>query len=375
MKIATIVGTRPELIKLSMVIKKLDKHSEHCLIHTGQNFDFELNQVFFEDLGIREPDYFLEAAQENFAYTISSIISKSYDVLKKVNPDALLVYGDTNSCLSVIVAKRLKIPVFHMESGNRCFDQRVPEELNRKVVDHLSDINLSISEHARKYMEDEGIRPETIIKIGSSMPEVLKHQKQKISNSKILDNYKLKPRNYFVVSIHREENVDDESNLRTLVDAINAIVDQYGYKIIFSIHPRTQNNLNKLELDKKLNPEVIKLKPLGFNDYIKLQLNSFCVISDSGTVSEESSILKFPAVTVRQAHERPEAMDEGTLIMTGLSCENIIDSVRIVTDPERLSINIAEDYSCENVSEKVIRIIYSYVDYINRNTWKKKKKL
>ena len=371
MKIATIVGTRPELIKLAMVIKKLDSHSDHFLIHTGQNFDYELNQVFFEDLGIREPDYFLEAAEENLAYTISSIISRSYDTLQKIRPDALLVYGDTNSCLCVIVAKRLKIPVFHMEAGNRCFDQRVPEELNRKVVDHLSDINLPISEHARKYMENEGIRPETIIKIGSSMPEVLKAQEQKILESKILNEYKLEKKNYFVVSIHREENVDDEVNLIALVDAINLIISEYNYPIIFSIHPRTQKKLEVSGLDKKLNSKVIQLKPLGFNDYINLQMNAFCVVSDSGTISEESSILKFPAITVRQAHERPEAMDEATVIMTGLNQQNIIDSIQIVTAPDRLPIQVAHDYSCENVSEKVVRIIHSYVDYINRNTWRK----
>jgi len=371
MKIATIVGTRPELIKLSAVIKKMDTVCEHLLIHTGQNFDFELNEIFFKDLEIRKPDVFLEAAGDNFAYTISQIISKSYDVLVKEKPDAILLYGDTNSCLSVIVAKKLKIPVFHMEAGNRCFDERVPEELNRKIVDHLSDINMPISDHARKYMEREGISPETIIKIGSSMPEVLNNQKNKINSSNILSKLNLKEKEFIVVSLHREENVDSSKNLANIVNSINEIVKVYKKKIIFSIHPRTKNKLVSFGLDDKLSNEVIQSKPLGFNDYIKLQQTSFCVISDSGTISEESSILKFPAITIRQSHERPEAMDEGTVIMTGFVTKNIIDSIKIVTDSGGGKIMTAMDYTPENVSEKVVRIIFSYVDYINRNVWKK----
>ena len=371
MKIATIVGTRPELIKLSAVIKKLDLVCDHLLIHTGQNFDFELNQIFFNDLGIRTPDIFLEAAGENFAYTISQIISKSYDVLVEEKPDGILLYGDTNSCLSVIVAKRLKIPVFHMEAGNRCFDQRVPEELNRKIVDHLSDINMPISDHARKYMEREGILPETIIKIGSSIPEVLDNQKKLINSSDILSKLNLKAADFFVVSIHREENVDNKDNLTKIVNSLNQIVKVFKKKIIFSIHPRTKNKLILFGLEDKISNDVIQSKPFGFNDYIKLQKSSFCVISDSGTISEESSILKFPAITIRQSHERPEAMDEGTIIMTGFDKKNIIDSINIVTSLDAKKITTAKDYTTENVSEKVVRIIFSYVDYINRNVWKK----
>tara|TARA_B100001059_G_scaffold219955_1_gene241486 strand:- start:9770 stop:10888 length:1119 start_codon:yes stop_codon:yes gene_type:complete len=371
MKIATIVGTRPELIKLSAVIQKLDSVCDHLLIHTGQNFDFELNEVFFEDLDIRKPDIFLEAAGNNFAYTISQIISKSYDVLIKEKPDAILLYGDTNSCLSIIVAKKLQIPVFHMEAGNRCFDARVPEESNRKIVDHLSDINMPISDHARKYLEREGIPPETIIKIGSSMPEVLNNQKNKIKSSKILSKLNLKEKEFIVVSLHREENVDNQKNLENIVSSINEMVKVFKKKIIFSIHPRTKNKLSSFGLEDKLSKDVIQSKPFGFNDYIKLQQTAFCVISDSGTISEESSILNFPAINIRQSHERPEAMDEGTVIMSGFSTKNIIDSIKIVTDSCAAKIETALDYKPENIAEKVVRIIFSYVDYVNRNTWKK----
>lgn len=371
MKVATIVGTRPELIKLSAVIKKLDKFCEHLLIHTGQNFDFELNEIFFKDLDIRKPDLFLNVAENNFAYTISKIISTTYDVLVKEKPDAILIYGDTNSCLSVIVAKRLKIPVFHMEAGNRCFDQRVPEELNRKIVDHLSDINLPISDHARNYLEREGLAPQTVIKIGSSMPEVLNNQFNQIKSSKIVKNLGLTEKNYFVVSLHREENVDSIDNLKNIVDTLNELVKVFKKKIVFSVHPRTRDKLVNFDLQSRLSKNIIQSKPLGFNDYIKLQKNSFCVISDSGTISEESSILHFPAITVRQSHERPEAMDQGTVIMTGFIKKNIIDSIKIVSNSNAKKINTAKDYTDQNISEKVVRIIFSHVDYINRNTWKK----
>jgi UDP-N-acetylglucosamine 2-epimerase len=371
MKIATIVGTRPELIKLSMVIKRLDMCSEHILIHTGQNFDYELNEIFFEDLGIRKPDIFMNAAGENFAYTIAEIIKKSFEVLSDICPDALLIYGDTNSCLSVIVAKKLKIPVFHMEAGNRCFDERVPEELNRKVVDHLSDINMPISDHARKYLEREGISPEKIIKVGSSMPEVFYAQEAQIEKSDILDRLNLLSEEFLIVSLHREENVDNKENLVKIVDAINEVESTFEKKIVFAVHPRTKQRLRSFGLDKKFSDQVILLKPLGFNDYIKLQRSSFCVISDSGTISEESAILGFPAITIRQSHERPEAMDEGTLIMTGFEKSNILAAIRVVTDQNKLESTRPLDYRPTNVSEKVIRIIFSYVDYVNRNVWKK----
>ena len=371
MKIVTIVGTRPELIKLSSVIKKLDNHSNHVLIHTGQNFDYELNEVFFNDLGIRKPDFFLDTAKSNMAETIADILVKSYEVLSKINPDALLVYGDTNSCLSVIMAKRLQIPVFHMEAGNRCFDQRTPEEINRKIVDHLSDINMPISEHARSYLIREGIRPETIIKIGSSMPEVLKNSMLNINSSQIINTLKLKSQDFFVLSLHREENVDSKENLTKIIGCLNAIIKEFNKEIIFSLHPRTKKRLENLGLKKSMSSKIRFSKPLGFNDYIKLQLESFCVISDSGTISEESSILKIPAITIRENHERPEAMDEGTLIMSGLSPDNVIDSIKIVTSKNKLEINTVSDYKDLNISEKVLRIIFSHVDYINKNVWKK----
>lgn len=371
MKVVTIVGTRPELIKLSAVISRLDKSCNHILVHTGQNFDYELNEIFFEDLSIRKPDYFLDSADENFAYTIAKVISNSYDVLVKEQPEALLVYGDTNSCLSVIVAKRLQIPVFHMEAGNRCFDERVPEELNRRIVDHSSDINLPISDHARNYLEREGIAPNTIIKVGSSMNEVLNNQKDKINSSTILSKLNVNERDYIVVSLHREENVDNITTLTNIIETINHLSTKFKKTIIFSIHPRTKNKLENFDLLARLSPNVIQLRPLGFSDYVKLQKMSFCVISDSGTISEESSILKFPAITIRQTHERPEAMDEGTVIMTGFSRENITKSINIVTTSNPSRLNTVEDYRPSDVSEKVVRIIYSYVDFINKNVWKK----
>ena len=368
MKVVTIVGTRPELIKLSRVIALLDVHANHVLIHTGQNYDYELNEVFFKDLGIRKPDYFLNAARDTSAATIASVIEESDKVLRVEAPDALLLYGDTNSCLSVISAKRLRIPIFHMEAGNRCFDQRVPEEINRKIVDHLSDINLPLSEHARNYLINEGIPPETIIKTGSPMKEVLEFYSKGIEESSVLENEGLQPKEYFLVSTHREENVDSENNFQDLLESLDALVNVFGKKVIVSTHPRTRKKLETL--DRLANDGVSFMKPFGFNDYIKLQQNAFCVISDSGTITEESSILGFPAITIRQAHERPEGMDVGTLIMAGLQKERVIESVKIVTSRNSPP-NIAPDYNTTDVSNKVLNIIMSYTDYVNRTIWKR----
>lgn len=362
----TIVGTRPEIIKLACVIPELDKYVEHIMVHTGQNYDYELNEIFFDGMGIRKPDIFMEAAGKDAAETIGNVIIKSDQLFKEHKPDALLVYGDTNSCLSVISAKRNKIPVFHMEAGNRCFDQRVPEELNRKVVDHLSDINMTITEHARKYLVAEGLQPETVIKIGSSMKEVITQNAGSIKDSKILDKLGLDEKGYFLLSTHREENVDSEKNFTDLVDSINAICETYKLPVIFSVHPRTQKMIDAKGI--KLHELVQSMKPLGFADYIKLQENAFCVISDSGTITEESSLLGFPAITVRQAHERPEGMDEGTLIMTGLNKETVLDSIKVVTSTR---MPVVKDYDADNVAQKVVRIILSYTGYVNRTVWKK----
>jgi UDP-N-acetylglucosamine 2-epimerase (non-hydrolysing) len=372
MRVMTIVGTRPEIIKLSCVIEELDRYTDHILVHTGQNYDYELNEIFFTGMGIRQPDVFLEAAGEKAAETIGNVIIRSDEIIRKYKPDALLLYGDTNSCLSVISAKRNKVPVFHMEAGNRCFDQRVPEELNRKVVDHLSDINMTLTEHARRYLIAEGIPPETIIKTGSSMKEVFHHQKKSIENSGILIHLGLTHGEYFVLSAHREENIDSPENFTNLLESINAISEEFNKRIIFSTHPRTRKKLDAKNL--QFNPLVEFMKPLGFADYIKLQMNAFCVISDSGTITEESSLLGFPAVTIRQAHERPEGMDAGTLIMTGLKAKDIVDSINIVTGQYRsnkVEKYLVFDYDVENVSQKVVRIIMSYTDYIRRTVWKK----
>jgi UDP-N-acetylglucosamine 2-epimerase len=368
-KVMTIVGTRPEIIKLSRVINELNKYTNHILVHTGQNYDYELNEIFFKEMEISKPDYFLEAVGKNLASTIGNIISKSDEVFEKEKPDALLLYGDTNSCLSIISAKRRKIPVFHMEAGNRCFDQRVPEEINRKIVDHLSDINMPLTEHARKYLLNEGIRAETIIKTGSCMKEIFNYYMQKIEKSDILDKMSLRKNDYFVLSAHREENVDSENNFKNLIDSIEKISETYKKRIIFSAHPRT---LKRLENKKIRNPFLEISKPFGFFDYIKLQKNAFCVISDSGTITEESSILNFPAVTIRQAHERPEGMDEGTLIMCGLQSEGVLAAIKVVTEQfneDRNGFKIIGDYNVENVSKKVVRIILSYTEYINRTVW------
>lgn len=373
LKIMTIVGTRPEIIKLSRVMAELDKYTEHIIVHTGQNFDYELNEIFFQELHIRKPDYFLDAAGKNAAETIANVILKSDVLMDQVKPDAVLLYGDTNSCISVISAKRKKIPIFHMEAGNRCFDQRVPEEINRKIVDHLSDINMPLSEHARKYLLAEGLKPETIIKTGSPMTEVLLYHKDEIEKNDVLEKEGLKKGEYFIVSTHREENVDSEKNFLDLLNSLNAIVEKYQKKVIVSTHPRTRKKLEAIGF-VNASPMIEFMKPFGFMEYIKLQQNAFCVISDSGTITEESSILHFPAITIRQAHERPEGMDEGTLVMTGLSSERILDSIDVVTSQygeNKESIHSIPDYEADNVSKKVVRIILSYTDYVNRTVWHK----
>ena len=371
-KVVTIVGTRPEIIKLSRVIAELEKHVNHILVHTGQNYDYELNEIFFNDLGVKKPDYFLNAVGDSTAQTIGNIISESDKILEKENPDAVLLYGDTNSCLSVISAKRRQIPIFHMEAGNRCFDQRVPEELNRKIVDHLSDINMPLTEQARDYLIAEGLKPETVIKTGSCMKEILLYYKDKIQSSDVLSKFKIKKGEYFIVSSHREENVDYKENLISFIESLNEVVKTYNLPIIVSTHPRTRKRIEKLK-DIKIDDKIQFLKPLGFFDYVNLQQNSKCVISDSGTISEESSILGFPAIMIRAAHERPEGMDEGSVIMSGLKKSRIIESVKMVTKQFESgnTPKIVKDYDVDNVSLKVSRIILSYIDYINRTVWKK----
>ena len=370
-KVMTVVGTRPELIKLSRVIPELDRHTEHVFVHTGQNYDYELNGIFFQDLAIRKPDIFLDAAGETVAQTVGQVIAKADEVFAAVKPDALLLLGDTNSCLAAYPAKRRKIPLFHMEAGNRCFDQRVPEEINRKIIDHISDINLPYTEHARRYLLLEGLRPETVIKTGSPMKEVLTHYRPGIDASDVLDRMKLTPDGYFVVSAHREENVDSETNFRDFLDALKAIAARYDKSIIVSTHPRTRKRLESLGVSG-LDTRIHFLKPLGFLDYVKLQRNAFCVVSDSGTITEESSILDFPAVTIRQAHERPEGMDEGTLILCGLRADSVLHAIDVVTAQSsavRRAFALVPDYNVDNVSQKVVRIILSYIDYVNRTVW------
>jgi UDP-N-acetylglucosamine 2-epimerase (non-hydrolysing) len=373
LKILTLVGTRPEIIKLSRVIAELDDKLNHILVHTGQNYDFELNEIFFKELQIRKPDYFLDAVGSNLAHTIGNIIAKTDEVLEKENPDAILILGDTNSCLGVISAKRRKIPIFHMEAGNRCFDLRVPEEINRKIVDHLSDINLTYTEHARKYLIAEGVSPEMIIKTGSPMLEVINYYSPKINSSNIVARLDLEKSKYFVFSAHREENVDDKNNLIELIATLNAIVEKYDLPIIVSTHPRTKKRLDELE-NIIFDDRVRFMSPLGFLDYIQLQKNAKAVISDSGTITEESSILKIPAVTIRQQLERPEGMDEGTLIMCGLQKESVLSAIDIVVEHNieaKNGFKLVPDYDTDNVSKKVLRIIMSYTDYVNRKVWKK----
>jgi len=372
MKVMTIVGTRPEIIKLSRVISELDRHVTHILVHSGQNYDYELNGIFFSELGIRKPDYFLEAAGANVAHTIGNVIAKADDVLAGEQPDALLLLGDTNSCLAAVAAKRRKIPIFHMEAGNRCFDLRVPEEINRKIVDHLSDINMTYTEHARRYLLAEGVRPETVIKTGSPMKEVLDHYQPGIEASEVLVRLGLKAGEYFVVSAHREENVDDDKNFADLLGSLDAIAKKYDRPIIFSTHPRTRKRLEERG-DAGLNPLIRFLKPLGFFEYVKLQMHAICVVSDSGTITEESSILNFPAVTIRQSHERPEGMDEGTLIMCGLQADMVVAAIEVAVRQHaaQRQFRLVPDYDTNNVSKKVLRIILSYTDYVNRTVWKK----
>lgn len=373
LKVMTIVGTRPELIKMSRVIFEFDRHTQHVLVHTGQNYDYELNQVLFDDLEIRKPDHFLEAVGDNAARTIARVIEKADEVLAAEQPDAVMFYGDTNSCLAVIAAKRRKVPVFHMEAGNRCFDQRVPEELNRKVLDHLSDINLVLTEHARRYLIAEGIRPETILKTGSHMREVLDHYMPKIQASDVLQRMQLEQGRYFIVSAHREENVDSEENLRDLLVTLNALAETYDVPVIVSTHPRTRKRLDALS-GVEPDARIQFMKPFGFCDYIRLQMESLCVISDSGTITEEASLLNLPAITVRNAHERPEGMDAGTLIMAGLKKDRVLDAVRITVaqhDRRKAAVRPVQDYENPSVSKQVLRIVESYTDYVNRTVWRK----
>jgi UDP-N-acetylglucosamine 2-epimerase (non-hydrolysing) len=373
LKVMTIIGTRPEIIKLSQVMKELDRYVDHTIVHTGQNYDFELNELFFEQLDIRKPDIFLDAVKGSTSETIGDIIAKSDKVLRELKPDALLIYGDTNSCLSVISAKKRKIPIFHMEAGNRCFDQRVPEEVNRKIVDHLSDINLPLSEQARDYLIAEGIKPETIIKTGSPMAEILSVNMEKIQSNDILKREDLSPKEYIIMSIHREENVDSPKIFYDLLESIDELTKKYNMPIIISTHPRTRKKLEDIDYQNK-NPLIRFSKPYGFHEYNNLQINAFCVISDSGTISEEASILNLPAVTIRQAHERPEGMDETVVIMSGLNKVRVIDAVEIATSHNSQDVRVikpVKDYEVDNVSKKIVRIIISYVDYVNRTVWHK----
>ncbi len=372
-KIITIVGTRPEIIKLSCLIKELDENLKHILVHTGQNFDYELNEIFFNELQVRKPDYFLGAAEETAAKTIGSIIAKSDEIFDKEKPDAVVIYGDTNSCLSVISAKRRKIPIFHFEAGNRSFDQRVPEEINRKIVDHISDINFTLTEHARRYLILEGLRPDKIFKTGSHMYEVLEKYKLQIENSSALSKLSIEKKKYFLFSIHREENLDDIDNFNALIELLNKIENHYQIPIIVSTHPRTQKKITE-ELRKKFT-YVKFLKPFGFFDYINLQQNAFCTVSDSGTITEESSILKFPAINLRNAHERPEGMDHGSVILSGLNSERLIEAIELSVKHyknNKDSFHDIPDYKNTNLSKQVIRIILSNIDVINRDVWKKR---
>lgn len=372
LKLMTVVGTRPEIIRLSRVMTACDQYFDHVLVHTGQNYDYELNEIFFTDLGIRKPDHFLNAAGATGAETIGNVIIAVDKVLEEVQPEALLVLGDTNSCMAVIPAKRRKIPTFHMEAGNRCFDMRVPEEINRRIVDHTADINLTYSTIARDYLLAEGLPADQVIKTGSPMFEVLHHYKAKIETSNVLERLGLKEYQYFIVSAHREENINSDQNFLDLVEMLNAVAEKYQYPVIVSTHPRTRKRIEQLNIE--FHPLVQLLKPLGFSDYNKLQLSAKATLSDSGTINEESSILNFPALNLRQAHERPEGMEEAAVMMVGLTAERILQGLNILDHQprgeERL-LRLVTDYSMPNVSEKVVRIVLSYTDYVNRVVWKK----
>lgn len=372
LKVMTIVGTRPEIIRLSRTIAKLDEYFEHVLVHTGQNFDYELNQIFFDDLGVRAPDYFLDAAGQSAAETIGNVIIKADKVLEAVRPDAVLILGDTNSSMAAIPAKRRKIPIFHMEAGNRSFDQRVPEEINRVVVDHIADINLTYSDIAREYLLREGLPPDRVIKTGSPMFEVLGYYADQIAGSDVLKRLDLEEGEYFVVSAHREENVDDERALGKLAEILNRVAESYDRPVIFSTHPRTQRRIDARKV--AFSDKVRLMKPLGFHDYVRLQQSARAVLSDSGTISEESSILNFPALNIREAHERPEAVEEAAVIMTGLSVERVIEGLAMLQEQGRgqdRTLHLVQDYSMDNVSTKVARIILSYTDYVNRIVWRR----
>ncbi len=370
MKVMTVVGTRPEIIKLSQIIKKLDKNFDHTLVHTGQNYDYELNEIFFEELGLRKPDIFLNVAGETSSQTIGNVIKKIEIPIVDIKPEAFLILGDTNSAMAAITAKRNKIPIFHMEAGNRCFDSRVPEEILRKIIDHTSDINLPYSNIAREYLLKEGLPPDRIIKIGSPMKEIINYYQEKILGSEILSKLKLEENSYFLVSAHREENVDNKLKLHKFLDILNSLVEKYNLPIVVSTHPRTRKKIDNEDIN--LNKDIILSKPFGYFDYNLLQLKAFCVISDSGTLTEESSILNFPAINLREVHERPEGSEEMPTLMTGLSKDRLIQAVSLIKNncEDKNNINIVSDYSHENVSEKVIRIILSYRDYVKREVWK-----
>jgi UDP-N-acetylglucosamine 2-epimerase (non-hydrolysing) len=372
LKVMTVVGTRPEIIRLSRVMAKLDEHCEHVLVHTGQNYDYELNEIFFADLGIRRPDYYLDAAGGTGAETIGKVIIAADRVLEEVRPEAVLVLGDTNSCLAVIPAKRRKVPIFHMEAGNRCFDMRVPEEINRRIVDHTADVNLTYSNIAREYLLREGLPPDLVIKTGSPMLEVLGHHRARIASSDVLSRLGLEPGRFFVVSAHREENIESDRNIGKLGAVLDAVAQRYGLPIIVSTHPRTQKRIDATGL--RLDERVRLLKPLGFADYVRLQTESHSVLSDSGTITEESSILNFRALNIREAHERPEGMEEGSVMLVGLEVGRVLQGLEILEaqprGSERLLREVA-DYTASNVSDKVVRIIHSYTDYVNRVVWRR----
>ena len=371
LKLMTVLGTRPEIIRLAQIIKTADRVFEHCLVHTGQNYDYNLNEIFFENLGLRKPDYFLNVAGENLGKTIGNIISNSYNIFLKEKPDALLVLGDTNSVLCTISAKRLKIPIFHMESGNRCFDQNVPEEINRKISDHISDINLAYTEHSRRYLLSEGFRKDHVFVTGSPLFEVLKENKISINNSKILKKLNLKSKKYFVVSAHREENIDIDDNFLNLSIALNAIAETYELPIIFSTHPRTKKQINIKNI--KFHPLISNIEPLGFFDYVHLQKNSYCVLSDSGTISEESAMMKFSAVSIRTSTERPEAIDVGSIVLGGIKKDEILNAIEVCTKSSNLdNLILPNEYLVNDVSNRVIRVIQSYTSIVNKVTWNKK---